>query len=134
MRAQAMKDGLRPRSLAEVAVRSRSLEAFSYELQDFLHEFAARPSVDMLEESPPLLREVFEQGEIADAYLAATAAALSARLGEPRPEWTEAPERYLRRPWFASPGPSLRACLLLESPAAFRERNLFVTANALSVA
>ncbi len=88
----------------------------------------------MVAETPSLLRGLFEQGDIADAYLAATAAALAAQLGEARPEWTEAPERYLRQPWFASPGASMRACLLLESPAAFRERNLFVTANALSVA
>ena len=33
--------------------------------------------------------------------------------------------------WFASPGAALRATLLLESPAAFRERNFFVSENAL---
>jgi hypothetical protein len=38
----------------------------------------------------------------------------------------------LRTPWFAWPGPSLRATLLAESPAPFRERNLFVSANALT--
>jgi len=129
-----MTGGSRPGSLSEVAARSLSLETLRFELTDFLHEFAARQDPEMLRESPPLRRAVFDQGEVADAYLAATAAALSARLGLPRPEWTEAPERYLSRPWFASPGSSLRACLLLESPAPFRERNLFVTANALSVA
>lgn len=35
---------------------------------------------------------------------------------------------------FASPGRHMRALLLVESPAQFRERNRFVTANALSVA
>jgi hypothetical protein len=71
---------------------------------------------------------------VCDAYYAATAATLAGRIGERHPAWTRDPERYLTNPWFASPGPSMRACLLLESPARFRERNLFVTANALSVA
>ncbi len=103
-------------------------------LADFLHEFAAHPSGFMLSGKPGLLRDSMEFGAVADAYLAATAEALSVTLGVRRPEWTEAPERYLRRPWFATSGSSMRACLLLESPSAFRERNLFVTANALSVA
>ena len=36
------------------------------------------------------------------------------------------------QPWVAWPGAALRATLLAESPAPFRERNLFVSANALS--
>ena len=40
--------------------------------------------------------------------------------------------RQLHRPWFATPLASLRAVLLLESPPAFRARNLFVSENALS--
>lgn len=124
----------RPQSLAEVAEWSTTWDEVSYNLVDFLHEFAARPEPQMLRDHPRLLAGVFERGEVCDAYLAATAAMLAPRVQAPRPEWTEAPERYLRTPWFASPGPSMRACLLLESPARFRERNLFVTANALSVA
>jgi hypothetical protein len=124
----------RPQSLAEVAELSSSLNELSYHLADFLHEFESNPDLAMVTETPRLLSGLFQGGEIADAYLAATAEALAVRVGHPRPEWTEAPERYLRQPWFASPGASMRACLLLESPAAFRQRNLFVTANALSVA
>ncbi len=37
-----------------------------------------------------------------------------------------------RRPWFASKLAALRAVLILESPAAFRARNLFVSENALT--
>jgi len=33
--------------------------------------------------------------------------------------------RKPHRPWFASPLAALRTVLLLESPAAFRSRNLF---------
>ena len=81
-----------------------------------------------------LLAGLFSGGEVCDAYLAGTAATLAAQMGEPRPEWVDRPSRYRATPWFASPGADMRACLLLESPARFRERNLFVTANALSVA
>lgn len=124
----------RPCSLAEVARRAASANEFSYELADFLHEFQREPRPRMISERPELLSGRFEKGEVADAYLAATAAYLASRNAFERPLWTEEEERYLRTPWFASPGSSMRACLLLESPAAFRSRNLFVTANALSVA
>ena len=124
----------RPQTLVEVASGCPTLNEFSIRLADFLHEFSAGPHSGMLSQQPPFLRDSLPLGNVADAYLAATADALSGRLGHRRPEWTEAPERYLRRPWFARQGSSMRACLLIESPSAFRERNLFVTANALSVA
>ena len=124
----------RPHSLCEAAVWSATIGDFSMNMQDFLHEFQARPAYQMLEESPPLLASKFERGDLADAYLAAVADSLSKQLRLPRPGWSTAPERYLHSPWIASPGSSMRACLLLESPGPFRERNLFVTANALSVA
>ena len=129
-----MNTNQRPHSLTEVAEWSSTCNELSYNLADFLHEFQARPAAAMLECRPRLLAQVFAGGEICDAYLAATAATLAARIGEPSPDWAVEPDRYLHSPWFASPGADMRACLLLESPARFRERNLFVTANALSVA
>ena len=116
----------RPNSIAEVASRASDGRSFAYELADFLHEFARRGEAAMLAASPPLMRGRFALG--------AVAASLSARLAVPAPTWTRDPERILREPWFASPGRHMRAILLLESLAPFRERNLFVSANALSVA
>lgn len=124
----------RPASLAAVAAQSETWEEVASAIADFLHEFQRRQDLAMLEESPPLLVDRFPGGEIADAYLAAVGATLAEQYCQPAPEWTRAPERYLHHPWFATPGAAMRACLLLESPARFRERNLFVTANALSVA
>lgn len=86
----------------------------------------------MLVEEPPRLGLRFEGGAVADAYLAAVAVTLARELGAVPPAWTQASSRTLAVPWFAHPGPALRATLLAESPAAFRERNLFVSANALS--
>jgi len=73
-----------------------------------------------------------EAGRVQDAYLAATAEELARAFKLPVPLWTADEERKLHRPWFASPLASLRAVLLLESPAGFRARNLFVSENALS--
>ena len=129
-----MNRNQRPGSLAEVAEWSATWDELSYHLKDFLHEFERQPALSMLETPPRLLVSTFEGGAVCDAYLAATAATLAVRIGGTTPEWATQPERYLRKPWFASPGAAMRACLLLESPARFRERNLFVTANALSVA
>lgn len=69
---------------------------------------------------------------MSDAYLAAVAVALSRSAGVVPPVWTQGTGRALRSPWFAHPGGALRATLILESPASFRERNLFVSENALS--
>ncbi len=128
----------RPHSLAEVARRSTDSRAFEFELADFLHEFAFRRDfrnqMSMLEEAPSPLHHLGPRGLVCDAYLAAVAVSFASRLDTSAPPWTRAPERTLRQPWFAHPGRHMRALLLVESPAAFRERNLFVTANALSVA
>ena len=67
-----------------------------------------------------------------DAYLAALAESLCREFGMCPPAWTEEPSYYLKRPWFAGGLESLKAILLAESPVAFRRRNLFVSANALS--
>ncbi|MBY0505338.1 MAG: hypothetical protein K2X03_15600 [Bryobacteraceae bacterium] len=88
----------------------------------------------MLADPPALLAHQDPHGAIWDAYLAAVAVALAARLSQSAPPWTRLPNRTLREPCFASPGRHMRALLLVESPAPFRERNLFVSANALSVA
>jgi len=130
-----MSDPLRrPRTLAEVAEWSGSLPEFGLHMRDFLHHFQRLAALECLAEAPSLLAARFPQGEVADAYLAAVAATLADSLQKPRPRWVWDPSRFLEKPWFASPGPHLRATLLLESPAGFRERNLFVSANALSVA
>lgn len=123
----------RPRSLQEVAEWTTSFQEFGFHTKDFLHHFQSSPGIEPLAAAPRLLAPLFAEGKVADAYLAAMAVELARSLGFAPPPWTREPERYCREPWFASPGKSLRATLLLESPAGFRERNLFVTANALSV-
>jgi hypothetical protein len=67
-----------------------------------------------------------------DAYLAAVAESLCRESDVPPPAWTESPVYFLSRPWFAGSLQSLKAILLTESPACFRRRNIFISANALS--
>ena|SRR5258708_37155299 len=124
----------RPRSLVQTAEWTRSYHDFGYHVADFLHEFKANPSFDILAEEPRSLVALFPEGSVADCYLAAIAVELATSIGHPRPAWAQKRQRFSREPWFSSTGPHMRALLILESPPGFRERNLFVTANALTVA
>lgn len=124
---------MRPKTLAEVAQLAIDGESFDHCLANFLDEFYASPNEKALAESPALLALcVGVLGRVQDAYLAATAEELARAHGLVIPNWTAASTRTLHHPWFASPLAALRTVLLLESPAAFRSRNLFISANALS--
>lgn len=124
---------MRPKTLAQVARLALAGDSFDRCLANFLDEFYAGPSSRALASPPPLLAPRFaETGRVQDAYLAAVAEELSRANQWRVPAWTDAEARKLHRPWFASPLASLRAVLLLESPAGFRARNLFVSENALT--
>ena len=124
---------MRPGTLAEVAQLSASGESFNLCLANFLDEFYAAPNAATLSTEPNLLVPILgEPGRVQDAYLAATAEHLAYTHGFPIPSWVRNENRKLHRPWFASQLAGLRAVLILESPPAFRARNLFVSENALS--
>jgi hypothetical protein len=122
-----------PKTLAEVAELASHGEPFDLCLRNFLDGFYATPSTAALTPEPVRLVEKLSRlGDVEDAYLAATAEWLAWKFNLQPPRWTLDETRSLRRPWFASQLASMRAVLLLESPAAFRSRNLFVSENALS--
>lgn len=124
---------MRPKTLAEVAQLAASGDSFDRCLANFLDEFYSAPTTEALDATPALLSpSLGEPGRVQDAYLAATAEELARAYGFAAPPWTADEARTLHRPWFASPLAALRAVLLLESPAAFRARNIFVSENALS--
>lgn len=124
----------RPRSLFAVVRDAESTEDIGYNLADFLDHvnlLAKQPATGVrlaasLRTEPPRTGDAVQ-----DAYLAAVAAHLAHRHGLRAPAWTEKKNRRLARPWFALPDAWARATLLRDSPAAFRERNLFTTENAL---
>lgn len=124
---------MRPKALAEVATLASQGDSFDRCLANFLDEFYATPSAEALSRIPELLApKLGKLGQIQDAYLAATAEHLAWIYNIPVPEWTSEDARKLHHPWFASSLAALRAVLLVESPAAFRSRNLFVSENALT--
>ena len=124
---------MRPQTLQEVARLTAAGDSFDRCLANFLDEFYAAPSAAAVLEAPVLLAPLFgELGRVQDAYLAATAEELARRFTFPLPAWTVGEPRQLHHPWFATPLAAVRAVLLLESPPAFRARNLFVSENALS--
>jgi hypothetical protein len=122
-----------PETLAQVSELTAQGESFDLCLKNFLDGFYAAPKVEALQPEPPRLIEKNPKfGEIEDAYLAATGEWLAWKYDLKPPSWIYDPSRVLRRPWSASPLAALRAVLLIESPAAFRSRNLFVSENALT--
>jgi hypothetical protein len=124
---------MRPITLAEVAELAARGDSFDRCLANFLDGFYSAPSSNALAGEPvSLASRCGDLGRVQDAYLAATAEELARQFDLQRPTWIDAETRKLHRPWFASSLAALRAVLLLESPAAFRSRNLFVTENALA--
>ena len=124
---------MRPITLVQVAELAARGDSFDRCLANFLDGFYSAPSSSALAEEPaPLALSLADLGRVQDAYLAATAEELARQFNLQRPTWIDAESRKLHRPWFASSLAALRAVLLLESPAAFRSRNLFVTENALT--
>ena len=121
-----------PRTLAEIAQWTLDGKSFDRCLWNFLDGFYSDPTAEAIGKEPPKLTKTVSAGEIKDAYLAAVAEELARKYQLPHPAWAYAEERKLHSPWFASDLQSLRAVLLLESPAGFRSRNLFVSENALS--
>ena len=124
---------MRPKTLAEVSALAAQGDSFDRCLANFLDEFYAGPNAAALADAPALLAPQFgDFGRVQDAYVAATAEELARRFDLSVPAWTTDDERALHKPWFATPLAAVRAVLLLESPPAFRARNLFVSENALS--
>ena len=121
-----------PASLRQLAEQTRTGLDFGYLLGDFLDAFYRHPDPAALREEPARLSNQSPKGMMQDAYLAAVAESLAVGQGWPAPAWVCGAGRALRRPYFSVQAAAFRATLLLESPPAFRARNLFVTANALS--
>jgi len=61
-----------------------------------------------------------------DAYLAAIAEHPAASRGIRAPQWTRGAARFLDHFWWPSATPALAARALVESPAAFRRRGIFI--------
>ena len=127
-----MTSGTASKTLAGSMRAVASADDFDYAIANFLDRFKIQPDVAMVTDEPPMLAGILDDEGLADAYVAAVAAHLCQLHELPCPRWANEAGRIKQRPWFAAKTPDLRAILLQESPAAFRLRNLFVSANALS--
>lgn len=124
----------RPRSLFAVVRDAETTEDIGCNLADFLDHvnWLAKQPAAAVRVAASLRTEPPRTGDaVQDAYLAAVAAHLARRLRLRAPAWADQKSRHLEHPWFALPDAWARATLLRDSPAAFRERNLFTTENAL---
>jgi hypothetical protein len=134
MKKIAPLDWRRPHTLHEVVNSARNTEEIGLNLAEFLDHvnLLARKTTGRRALHAGIRVEPPGTGNaVQDAYLAAVAAHLAQKHRLPRPRWTEKKSRRLDRPWFALSDEWARAGLLRDSPAAFRERNLFTNENAL---
>ncbi len=120
----------RPSSLKEIAERSDSLADFGRHLRDWLHELRRLSSraqaAATIRDEPERLEGKFAQGQVADAWLAAYAEHLAGKAGIVPPNWAFAEGRTLKDPLFDEGAtPTLRWLALLQSPLAFKRRNVF---------
>lgn len=66
-----------------------------------------------------------------DAYLAAVIEHHCAQRRQPAPDWVQDPSRFLDHFWWPDGNPAFQALCLVESPAAFRRRGIFIGATTL---
>lgn len=118
----------RPRSLAEVVSAAEREGDLYARLREFLDAFysTAMDRAGSLAECPPPTGNAVQ-----DAYLAACAEYLAVVYRLPVPNWAAQPSRFLDAPVFFGPD-GMRAIYLVESPIAFRRRNLFVSYDPLA--
>lgn len=134
MRRRERNNWRRPRSLRAVVREAGCSEEIGLNLADFLDHLNLQASKRTARNSvaASLCLEPPRTGvPVQDAYLAAVAAQVAHRFRLRAPRWTEKRCRRLEHPWFALPDAWARAMLLRDSPAEFRERNLFTTPDAL---
>lgn len=120
----------RPETAREVVFDSNDFRDFGMSMRNWFHELRKiRTRTELarvVSEEPDSMVGVFPEGHIADAYLAAQVEHLCRCNGVLYPEWAlgRVLEEY---PWFAHESPDLRAHLLVDSPAAFINHNVFTT-------
>lgn len=98
---------------------------------DFFYskETSSKEREKLVEEEPESYSNVSQEYY---ASIAATVHNICEKYDVPRPEWIMKDKYFLKEPYFGIGAKgNLRLILLLESPAHFRMRNVFVSENAL---
>jgi hypothetical protein len=106
-------------TLAETAERIiRGMES-QHCIKEHIDVFNRLHRSDLFEQEPKLTGH-----SALDAYFAGLAEHAATILDVDPPAWVEAPTRFLSRPFFMG-GPGMRTVALVETPSAFRRRNVF---------
>lgn len=107
------------------AVLRDGFDSWKAPLFDFMDAFRRSPGASLVERAPPV-----QSDPRFLAMLAAVVETLCAEGGLPAPWWC-AGIRPLPEPWFVAGMENLMASALVESPAAFRRRGVFVMSGFL---
>lgn len=110
-------------TVAATAERIRDGEDWRHAVRDLLDALALGGPIDPVE---PVLIDP----EV-DAYLAAVVEHVCASRAEHPPPWVLAPARFLPRFWWPNGNDAFTASCLVQSPAAFRRRGIFIGATTL---
>ncbi len=97
-------------------------------IRDFLDGFVSAPVEargELMAERPAAVEVRF------DAYLAALAEHLAVHHHIGVPAWAQEPDRFLSQWWFPTRFRSLHAMAMVQSPASFRRRGIFVDSTEL---
>ena len=89
-------------------------------LTRYYHGIDAEARTALAAAEPPLT------GTVWDAVIAATVEHACTTHGAEVPAWTQAPGRFLKRPWVNSLGPIDQGTALSNAPAAFIRHNTFI--------
>ena len=111
---------------ASLRVLEHGDSSWRVHLFDFVDAMRRSPAEDLVARPPD--RALSDRLQ---ALFAASVESLCRELGVRVPSWT-AIAPVLREPWFVAGYENLMASALLESPLAFRSRNVFVLANFLA--
>ncbi len=113
-----------PVTLAEAAHRIGTGTTLRAAVADFLDDL--RFARDDDDAAARIDEEPATRDSHTDAYLAAVAEHVAASRGLRVPPWTRCTARFLDHFWWPSATPALHARALVESPAAFRRRGIFI--------
>lgn len=119
----------RPETLRAVSERIQDGVALRPAVADFLDDLRwARDRNDVRRRITDAPATVDEH---VDAYLGALAEHVAARNDLPVPPWAVGRDRFLDHFWWPSTTKALRARAVVESPAAFRRRGIFIGSTTL---
>lgn len=118
---------LLPDSVEEISLRMHEdgFAAWPTHLFNFVDRFRAHPSIELIHHAP-----IEELDVRLRALIASTVENLCTDAGRRVPDWCRGVPG-LASPWFVAGVENLKAMALVESPAYFRKRNIFVLDNFL---